>query len=885
MYWCRLPGLVEASTRKRWRLQRITRPGETYLNAAAISVWEQCNGKSVSEIVAALSRRMKDSPSERQVAETLTELSCDGLVRNQKEDGYAPILRVRIDRIPHGSNEVREYLQYALTDHFAVLAVGDGEPADVVFVWMGADNAGFEAIDNRTSEECLYLAVTKVDREYDGFDAVIRISDRFDDTEIHLAGWVFGVNWNPSKNEVNSIHRLRQSRAGNQFPFPGWGLVELGGNRADQSLVQKLRQGLGAPKILYSRFLDPGVAYRGEGRVYSFVFITGDDLSVYGSASVVDAWLLGAVPIYDGASTALPVFNNHAIIFTGDYPDSASAIEYALWLYGNPDYYHKVHEEPLLAQLEGSGDAGVIGPGDPRLLGEKVWATFFSDESGQEAGVKDAGTTVVNEARRVLTIGMASFDDYDGVYFSLEAIRLYHPEILDRCQFIILDNNPGSEIGAAIKALAEQTGNCRYLPVTDQIGTAVRDRIFREAETDYVLCMDSHVMLQAGSLARLIEYMDNHPDCRDLLQGPMLSWDIKKTSSHFEPGWGAGMYGTWASDPRAEDPDNDPFEIEMQGLGVFACRRNAWLGFNYDFRGFGGEEGYIHEKYHRSGNRTLCLPFLRWTHRFGRPSGSHYPNLWEDRIRNYLLGFSEVGLATNQVEEHFADLLNPEVVWNVARAVDDERRNPFSFFQALYCINLSECPRRWESMQERFQRLGIERKVRRFEAVSTPHNSHIGCGLSHRRIIETARKLDLECVMVFEDDAIFRRGLLFHLERCVAELKELPWRIFLLGGVDWSRRDRTLQGRKYVEDGTGITTTHAVAYHRRCYNDLLDILPQDESQAMLRLESNAPLSSWVIDRCIAAQTEEVYLAKPLLATQIEHRSDLPTRDLKDFFID
>ena len=91
----------------------------------------------------------------------------------------------------------------------------------------------------------------------------------------------------------------------------------------------------------------------------------------------------------------------------------------------------------------------------------------------------------------------------------------------------------------------------------------------------------------------------------------------------------------------------------MQGLGLFACRRAAWPGFNPDFRGFGGEEGYIHEKFRRAGGRTLCLPFLRWMHRFTRPLGIPYVNRWEDRLRNYLIGFRELGLDTAPVVEHF----------------------------------------------------------------------------------------------------------------------------------------------------------------------------------------------------------------------------------------
>ena len=59
--------------------------------------------------------------------------------------------------------------------------------------------------------------------------------------------------------------------------------------------------------------------------------------------------------------------------------------------------------------------------------------------------------------------------------------------------------------------------------------------------------------------------------------------------------------------PAGTDPDNPPFEITMQGLGLFACRRDAWPGFNPAFRGFGGEEGYIHEKIRQRGGETLVL--------------------------------------------------------------------------------------------------------------------------------------------------------------------------------------------------------------------------------------------------------------------------------------
>jgi hypothetical protein len=77
--------------------------------------------------------------------------------------------------------------------------------------------------------------------------------------------------------------------------------------------------------------------------------------------------------------------------------------------------------------------------------------------------------------------------------------------------------------------------------------------------------------------------------------------------------------------PLGLNQDDPPFEIPAQGLGLFTCRKDAWLGFNPAFRGFGGEEGYIHTKYRQAGHRCLNLPFLGWMHRFGRVGGPTYP--------------------------------------------------------------------------------------------------------------------------------------------------------------------------------------------------------------------------------------------------------------------
>lgn len=113
---------------------------------------------------------------------------------------------------------------------------------------------------------------------------------------------------------------------------------------------------------------------------------------------------------------------------------------------------------------------------------------------------------------------------------------------------------------------------------------------------------------------------------------------------------------------------DEPFEIGMQGLGIFTCRRDAWLGFNPRFRGFGGEEFYIHEKFRQAGRTCWCLPWLRWLHRFGRPQGVPYALSVEDRIWNYLVGWSELGLPLDSIYEHFLQTVPAGIVARVASA-------------------------------------------------------------------------------------------------------------------------------------------------------------------------------------------------------------------------
>jgi hypothetical protein len=69
-------------------------------------------------------------------------------------------------------------------------------------------------------------------------------------------------------------------------------------------------------------------------------------------------------------------------------------------------------------------------------------------------------------------------------------------------------------------------------------------------------------------------------------------------------------------------------------------------------------------------------------HRFGRPGGVKYKNVWEDRLRNYLISWAEIGQPLDGVVKHFVSILGEEKVKAViyALARESEKRH------ASHCV-------------------------------------------------------------------------------------------------------------------------------------------------------------------------------------------------------
>ena len=465
-----------------------------------------------------------------------------------------------------------------------------------------------------------------------------------------------------------------------------------------------------------------------------------------------------------------------------------------------------------------------------------------------------------------LTIGMATFDDYDGTYFSLLSLLLYHQKVFLESEVIILDNNPDGAAAPHLKQLADHIKNVRYVPYPDKQGTAVRDVIFNLAQGEWVLCMDCHVMYPPNVLDRLVEYMEQNPQSRDLLQGPLLSDSGEVSGTHFEEHWREGMYGYWEKDNRGVEMDAEPFEIPMQGLGMFVCRKSAWLSFNKLFRHFGGEEGYIHQKFRNAGAKCLCLPFLRWSHRFARPAGVNYQIDWISRIENYLIGFAEVGLDVDLVESHFSEFLNQEIVDEANQKVLEKKRNPFSMFEHSVCINTHPNSDAWVKMQQRFDCLKIGSRIQQWSAVSTPEFPEIGETLTQRKLISRANDFGYESLLVFKDDTLMLSGADMFLSLTLTDLGRQDWNVLHLSGMRhrYAFDDAPIRSEARALDRGQIACLNVVAYHRSAYGKLLEALPSTEDEMANWLTEHGSLEEY-----LSQALDKRYLISPNVFSKSE----------------
>ena len=86
-----------------------------------------------------------------------------------------------------------------------------------------------------------------------------------------------------------------------------------------------------------------------------------------------------------------------------------------------------------------------------------------------------------------LTIGLCVYDDFDGAYFTIQSLRVHHREVLDRLEFVIINNSPNCNGGKALKTFTEWIKQpCTYVEFTKYSSPFLKGKIFDVADTEYV---------------------------------------------------------------------------------------------------------------------------------------------------------------------------------------------------------------------------------------------------------------------------------------------------------------------------------------------------------------------------------------------------------------
>lgn len=203
---------------------------------------------------------------------------------------------------------------------------------------------------------------------------------------------------------------------------------------------------------------------------------------------------------------------------------------------------------------------------------------------------------------------------------------------------------------------------------------------------------------------------------------------------------------------------------------------------------------------------------------------------------------------------------------------------PFEWFDAIYYINMDTKSDRLIAFRSKLAKLGVEHLAKRFKAVATPENHHIGCALSHRAIIAEAHRQGLNNVLVFEDDAIFHRDILHLLPAMLDKLGSMDWDIFYLGGHCWGKKGELIESCNILRRPEVITTAHAIVYNSTAFERLLHDIPES------RVQMRQWLKVWKgIDQYLSLTNYKKILAEPMIAMQPEmfDQPEVPDKTLFD----
>ena len=161
----------------------------------------------------------------------------------------------------------------------------------------------------------------------------------------------------------------------------------------------------------------------------------------------------------------------------------------------------------------------------------------------------------------------------------------------------------------------------------------------------------------------------------------------------------------------------------------------------------------------------------------------------------------------------------------------------FEYFDKVFLINLDKRPDRLEARYKAFKEYGVDNIVERFRAVPPPQKEfdwyvsdgkqiklgEYGCISSHVLIVKMAKQMGWKSVLVLEDDVKFINQE--YIDASIQQLKDKEWNLFYLGSNTHTPLNKVSENLLELKEGFA---THAVAYHERFYDKVIDAFDKKE---------------------------------------------------------
>lgn len=189
-------------------------------------------------------------------------------------------------------------------------------------------------------------------------------------------------------------------------------------------------------------------------------------------------------------------------------------------------------------------------------------------------------------------------------------------------------------------------------------------------------------------------------------------------------------------------------------------------------------------------------------------------------------------------------------------------KNPFDFFEVIYCLNLPERTDRYQQSKEEFRKIGIVDKVvyvpgKKYNYTADPkRNSAIGNHKSHAYCLQRSKDLFYNNCLIFEDDVNFfyNQSDTYRILDSVINSISPNWDMLYLGAnLDVYKAVRQTD---YLARLTGAFATHAYAVNKQMFDELITI-----NDDVNTIHNDVTYANQVIPN------HEVYITIPMLAGQ------------------